>query len=203
MRYQISLFFIALLIVSPLNAQDPGKAAKLSGDQSPPLVLQSVLGAEVACVNDVAAGYPCSNVNLSSFLSIADISDALNSGSFETNDIWGWTDPETGVEYALLGMNNGTAFIDLSDAENPQPVGFLPTHTTSSVWRDIKVYNNYAFIVADAAGSHGVQIYDLTQLRSITTPQTVESTSHYDGIASAHNIAINEDSGFAYVGRFQ
>jgi len=68
------------------------------------------------------------------------------------------------------------------------------------MWRDVKVYRDHAFVVADNAGSHGVQVFDLTQLRDVAAPPvTFEATAHYDGINSAHNIVINEASGFAYV----
>ena len=61
------------------------------------------------------------------------------------------------------------------------------------------MYNNYAFIVADGAGAHGVQIFDLTQLRDVQNrPAEFEESAHYDGIFSAHNIVINEQTGFAY-----
>ncbi len=47
----------------------------------------------------------------------------LNSSSL--NDIWGWTDPQTGKEYALVGMSNGTSFVDISNPENPIFIGIL------------------------------------------------------------------------------
>lgn len=115
------------------------------------------------------------------------------------SDIWGWTDPQTHREYALFGRTNGTSFIDITDPRQPQYLGNLPTHTGNSLWRDIKVYQNYAYIVSDQNGPHGIQIFDLTTLRGVTTPQTFAETAHFAGIRTAHNIAINEDSGFAYV----
>ena len=113
------------------------------------------------------------------------------------NDIWGWTDPDTGKEYVLFGHSEGTAFIDISAPEEPVFLGMLPTHTVSSAWRDIKVYQDHAFIVSEAV-SHGMQIFDLSELRGVTAPQTFGETGHYAGFGQAHNIAINEDSGFAY-----
>ena len=93
------------------------------------------------------------------------------SGAISTNDIWGWEDPETGTEYALVGMNSGTSFVDISDPVSPQVIGFLPLHSTrTSTWRDIKVYSDHAFVVADNAGEHGMQVFDLTQLRSVQKP---------------------------------
>ena len=114
------------------------------------------------------------------------------------NDSWGWTDPQDGKEYALVGLNNGTAFIDISDPVNPIYLGKLPTHTNSSVWRDIKVYSDHAFIVSEAS-NHGMQVFDLTRLRNVANPpQTFTEDAHYDEFGRAHNIVINEESGYAY-----
>ena len=73
----------------------------------------------------------------------------------ETADIWGWTDPETGTEYALVARMDGTAFVNLEDPANPRYLGELPPTdgTVKNLWRDIKVYAAHAFIVADGAGA--------------------------------------------------
>jgi choice-of-anchor B domain-containing protein len=150
------------------------------------------------CIGGLAAStYPCNNVDLLSFLPLSEI------GGGNGNDLWGWTDPMTGKEYAIMGRSNGTAFIDISDLNNPVYLGDLPTNSFNSAWRDIKTYDGanfaYAFIVADNSGSHGLQIFDLTQLRSVASPPvTFSESAHYDLFGSAHNIVINEDSGFAY-----
>lgn len=144
------------------------------------------------CVNGLAAGYPCNNVDLISFMPLGSI------GGGGGNDIWGWTDPTTGNEYALMGRTSGTSFIDITDAENPIYLGNLPTQTVNSSWRDVKVYADHAFIVSEANG-HGMQIFDLTQLRDVTNPPvTFSNTAHYSGFGSSHNIVINEESGTAY-----
>ena len=116
------------------------------------------------------------------------------------NDLWGWTDPETGREYALAARRDGVSFVDVSDPLNPRYLGQLLRTEGSPVaaWRDIKVYRNHAYIVADGSGLHGIQIFDLTQLRNVTEPVTFQETAHYAGVASAHNIAINEETGFGY-----
>ena len=118
-------------------------------------------------------------------------------GGGSGNDIWGWTDTDSS-EYALMGMTNGLQFVRIDDPENPVLVGKLPTQTNAATWRDVKVYNNHAYIVADRAGAHGVQIFDLTRLRGVTDNPTYAADAVYNGIGSAHNIAINEDTGFAY-----
>jgi choice-of-anchor B domain-containing protein len=115
------------------------------------------------------------------------------------NDIWGWTDPQTGREYALVGRSDGTAFVDISDPMAPLYLGLLPTFTGDNAWRDIKVYADHAYVVSDNNGAHGMQIFDLTQLRSVSSPPvTFSETAHYSGFQEAHNIMINEASAFAY-----
>lgn len=43
-------------------------------------------------------------------------------------------------------------------------------------------------------------VFDLTQLSSLTSGFTFfGETAHYSGCGHSHNIAINEDSGFAYI----
>ncbi len=144
------------------------------------------------CVGGMAGIYPCDNVDLMALVPIGTFSAS------STNDIWGWTDPQDGDEYAILGLNNGTAFIDISDPENPVYLGKLPTHTSSTTWRDVKVYSDHAYIVSEAGG-HGMQIFDLTQLSSVVGPPvTFSNTAHYSDFGDAHNIVINEDSGYAY-----
>ena len=144
------------------------------------------------CSEGMAGIYPCSNVDLMSFLALADI------GGGSASDIWGWTDSSTGKEYAIMGRTNGTSFVDISDPVNPIYLGNLPPRSADSTWRDIKVYADHAFIVTEANNS-GMQVFDLTQLRMVASPPaTFSETAHYPGFSDAHNLAINEDSGFAY-----
>jgi choice-of-anchor B domain-containing protein len=147
-----------------------------------------------ACVNGMAEGFPCSNVDLAAHLSLSALGATAGQ---DGNDIWGWTDPATGREYALVGVGNGTSFVDVTVPDHPIALGLLPTHTGNSLWRDIKVYANHAFIVSEAVG-HGMQVFDLTRLRGVQPPATFTADAHYAGFGRAHNIVINEASGFAY-----
>lgn len=145
------------------------------------------------CVGGTAGSFPCAGISLRKRLSLQSMNGTAG------NDVWGWLDANSGKEYALMGMSNGTAFVDVSDPVNPLFLGNLPTATVNSSWRDIKVYENHAYVVADGAGAHGMQVFDLTRLRGLASPQTFTADSVYGGFTNAHNIAINEDSGFAYV----
>lgn len=151
------------------------------------------------CENGYAGIYPCDGFDLIGYLSLEALSIGTVTGSLSGNDSWGWTDPENGKEYALVGVSSHTAFVDMSDPDNLILVGVLPTATVNSSWRDIKVYQNHAFIVSEAS-NHGMQVFDLTRLRNVEiTPIEFEADVHFTEFGSAHNIVIDEDSGYAYV----
>ena len=144
------------------------------------------------CENGFAGIYPCKGYDLLSRIPLEYFE------SVEGNDSWGWTDSFDGKEYALMGLDDGTAFVDISDPEVPLYLGKLPSASVNSSWRDIKVYEDYAFIVSEAPG-HGLQVFDLSKLRSVKTQQTFDSDLNFNAFGNAHNIAINKESGFAYV----
>jgi choice-of-anchor B domain-containing protein len=160
--------------------------------------LPAITGGQVECRDGSADRFTCRDVDLVSFLPTS----AMGGGrGVQLNDIWGWTDSATAHEYALVGRVDGTAFVDVTDPANPVYLGDLPKTEGSpgSTWRDIKVYKDHACLVADGAASHGIQIFDLTQLRDVQGgPKTFAETAHYDRIHSAHNIVINEESGHAF-----
>ena len=114
------------------------------------------------------------------------------------NDLWGCADGQTGREYALMGLTNGTAFVDVTDPRDPVFLGRLPAHELDSVWRDIKVHSDHAYIVADGVKTHGIQVFDLTRLRGLSAPQTFAADVRYIDFQSAHNLAIDKETGFAY-----
>ncbi|WP_353848564.1 choice-of-anchor B family protein [Altibacter sp.] len=148
--------------------------------------------AQTPCIGGMAGAYPCNGYDLQSHIPLS----TMNTTG--ANDSWGWIDPNNNDEYALVGLEDGTAFIDISNPNAPVYLGKLPTQTSSSQWRDIKVYNNYAFIVSEASG-HGIQIFDLTRLRNVSNPPvTFTVDAHFNGFGSAHNIVINGDTGYAY-----
>ena len=165
--------------------------------RGPPAIVG--LDDDAPCTEGMSAGFECDNVDVIAFLPIKDLAGGRGA---MINDIWGWTDPETGHEIAIVGRSDGTSFVDVTDAHNPVMLGDLPKTpgSRSAAWRDMKVHADHVYIVADGAEQHGVQVFDLARLRDESGESvTFEPDFLYDGIASAHNIVINEDEGFAYV----
>jgi choice-of-anchor B domain-containing protein len=90
------------------------------------LAASNAHAAPVPCVGGMAGIYPCNNVDLMVQMPLS----AIGGGS--GNDVWGWTDSTTGKEYAIIGLSNGTSFVDISDPENPVFLGRLPAPPTGA-----------------------------------------------------------------------
>ena len=193
------LYFFAVLLVActPLDDDSAMDIPEVTVPEDPIPDPQGqpipVYTAEVTpCEGGFAGEYPCSNYNLVNRINL------FNLGTNFANDNWGWTDPESGKEYVLQGLNNGVAFIDISDPAAMRYIGKLPTASEESTWRDIKVHSNHAYVVSEAP-DHGLQVFDLTRLRNQTEFQTFSPDAVLNTFSSAHNIAINESTGYAYV----
>ena len=109
------------------------------------------------------------------------------------NDIWGYEAPD-GTEYALVGVRNGFSIVSLADPANPTEVAFIPGD--NSTWRDIKVWENFAYVTTDV-GDDGLLVVDMTNL-----PNSVEHffwTPDLLGtgpLETCHNIYLDE---FGYI----
>ncbi|MBX2828203.1 MAG: choice-of-anchor B family protein [Flavobacteriaceae bacterium] len=154
----------------------------------------SSLQAQTPCENGTAGIFPCEGYDLISQIPLSTMN------SVKANDSWGWTDPMDGKEYAIICLNEATAFIDISDPLNPLYLGQMPGESSQhTTWRDAKTYSNHVYVVSEDTG-HGMQVFDLTRLRNVASPPEIFTPDQvYSDFGSAHNIAINEDTGYAYV----
>ena len=166
----------------------------------------------IPCNNGKAGEYPCDNIGLYAHIPVTQLS-----GDY-LNDIWGWIDPETGNEYAIVGMNNGVDIVDVTIPHSPKILGKIPepgkatlkspeilAHDDgtglqkNSPWRDVKVHNNTLYIVSEQ-NDFGLQIFDLTQLRNTQKEKGFfQNYRRYTNFGNAHNIHINNDSEYLYV----
>jgi choice-of-anchor B domain-containing protein len=148
---------------------------------------------DLACDNGMAGPFECDGIDLLSFVPQSDFNGA------GVSDLWGWTDPDSGDEYVVVGKTNGVAFFRVTDPTAPEYLGELPNPAVrQEVWHDIKMYDNHAFIVSESE-PHGMTVFDLTRLRDVTEPREWDRDAVYPLNSAAHNIAINEDTGFAYI----
>ncbi len=127
------------------------------------------------------------NVVLLSWLPLNQFSPTLTSGAV----VEGYVSP-SGREYALFGHSGGSSYVEVTDPDNARIVATIAGPT--SLWRDIAVYQNTAYVVSEGGG--GVQIVDLSNIDlnivslvgSISTPNT----------SRTHTVHVNKESGFLY-----
>ena len=157
---------------------------------------------DIACVAGNAGGFPCSNVDLQDRLPLSSFNMPGLPNPTSAAMLWGYTDTQTGKEYALLGLDNSLAIVELGAAEGGHAtfVGRLPTSSGSAIWRDVRTFREHAFIGADSNGGHGMQVFDLRQLRNLgALPVVFNETAHYDAVRNIHTLWINEETGYAYL----
>ena len=120
--------------------------------------------------------------------------DVVSLHNSDASDIWGYVDGN-GNEYAIVGLNDGTSIVDVTDPANPFEVFFEPG--MNSIWRDIKTWGNYAYVTTEEP--QGLLIIDLSTLPGNSNL----TTTYYNGPgndqwASAHNLFIDEN-GICYI----
>jgi choice-of-anchor B domain-containing protein len=131
--------------------------------------------------------FPSNNIRLLSWLPCPE----LNSQASTANSCWAYVSPG-GREYAIIGLSNGTAFVDVTDPTNAQVVGFISG--PSSLWRDVRVFQNYCYAISE--GGDGIQVINLSQIDSgvVTFVRTVTT----GGDLATHTLAIDTASGYLF-----
>ena len=128
--------------------------------------------------------FPHDNVELLSWMTLTE------TGGSEGLDCWGYTSP-SGREYAILTTDNRTAWIEITDPRNPSFI--ISKSGPISGWRDVKVYNDHAYVVSE--DGPGVQIFDMSAIDS----GSVVKVNEIGGSSSpSHNVVIDTDSGYLY-----
>lgn len=131
------------------------------------------------CAWSLYAQPAAKNINLLGQLSFND----------QLADVMGYAAPN-GTEYAIVGHENGVAFVSLANPANPTLVQDLPGVNT--IWREIDVYQNYAYIVNE--GQDGLRIVNLSTLPgTLTYKDTIIS-----GMNTGHTLYIEGNRLYIY-----
>ena len=132
----------------------------------------------------VANPFPSQNVSLYNQI------DLSTFGASSGNDCWGYVSP-SGREYALVGLNNKVAFVEITDPTNVDWFASIPH--SSNLWGDIKVYQDVAYVVTERSGS-GIQVISMADIDShiVRLIRTINAPSRN------HNIAVDTVGGRLY-----
>jgi choice-of-anchor B domain-containing protein len=192
-----SLLALALTLVCAValgqastKHEEPGGAytGELAVDADALARLAALTG-PAPCVGGRAADmFACEAVDLESFVALADLRAGARSGS----NLWGFVDLDDHREYAVMGVNNGTAVVEVTDPAHPRVVGSVAGPV--SAWREVKVYqpwnanlgrhDAYAYVVSEAPTA-GLQILDLSNL-----PASVSLLGTFRGFDTAHTLFV-------------
>ena len=111
------------------------------------------------------------------------------------NDVWGWVDPENGVEYAIVGLRNGVSIVSLEDPTDAHEAAFVPG--PSSTWRDIKTWGNFAYVTNET--SNGLLVIDMSNLpENVSFIEWTPDLVGLGTLSTCHNLYIDE-FGYCYL----
>jgi choice-of-anchor B domain-containing protein len=104
----------------------------------------------------------------------------LSPSQIRNSDIWGWVDPNTSKEYAVVGEWTGTSIyiVDVSDPTNP----VIASTITNTNGFDVKTWGNYVYGVDGNGSGNDGDIFD------ISNPNAPVFAGNF---LSAHNIFID------------
>lgn len=129
--------------------------------------LQQTQAAPSDCVQGTAGQFPCRNLDFWSQIPLAQFSSRPVSAA----NVWGFVDRNDNREYAVVGLRNGTAIVEVTDPANPREVVTIAGN--ASPWREVKVYQvfdsaanrwrAYAYVTTEASNS-GLQTIDMSGL---------------------------------------
>ncbi|MGE0031682.1 MAG: choice-of-anchor B family protein [Steroidobacteraceae bacterium] len=189
-------------------APDLGSALLGAVDDSPAPALQATAFVPANCVQGTAGQFPCRNVDFQAQIPLAQFSSRPTSAA----NVWGFVDLNDNREYAVIGLSNGTAIVEVTDPANPREVATITGRSSS--WREVKVYQEFhvptnrfrafAYVTTEAAGG-GVQVINLGGLpNTVTLATTLTDTSsqHTDYVSNidyATNMALPGAQAFLWL----
>ena len=91
-------------------------------------------------------------------------------------------------EFAVIGLQNGAAIVDVTDPYNPFEIEIIDG--SSSTWRDLKYWNRHVYI--------GTEAEDGVKIVSVDNPDQPILVNTILDFETSHNIYIDSD-GFLYV----
>ena len=153
--------------------------------------VEAAEGGPIKCVNGKAGQFPCKDIDLMAHVQPT----GLNGGGI--SDVWGWVDPETKKEYAVVGGGGGVRFFDVSKPTAPVAVGRL-IGQAGLPWVEMEILNDHLYIVCDLQPC-GLQIFDLNRLRGPEAAAPVWRPDVVLPIGAFHSIASNPETNHIFL----
>ncbi len=135
------------------------------------------------------AQFEARNVDLLSNVTLAQFGPQHTSGAM----VWGYVSP-SGREYALMGLSNAMAVVEVTNPKSPVIVGQIPHANT--LWCDVRTFGTHAYVVNDSVGT-GLKVVDLSQVDSgsVSLLRTITANN----LRTAHTCTVNPASATLYL----
>ena len=137
----------------------------------------------------VAGTFTSSGIQLKSWLPL----NTLSAGAQNANSCWGHVAPD-GKEYAIIGLYDGTAFVDITNPAAATLKAFVAG--PASLWRDMRTHLGYCYAASE--GGSGIQVINITRLAEGLAPIVATVTTPTTTTTSTHTLAVDNASGFLY-----
>ncbi|MDM7916951.1 MAG: choice-of-anchor B family protein, partial [Candidatus Eisenbacteria bacterium] len=139
--------------------------------------------------------FSASNVALLSWVPIGE----FPGGSGRAAEVFGYVSP-SGREYALIGLERGFGFVDVTDPTAPVVLGVIPGRP--SIWREMDAGDGFAYCVHDLPSDDhetgdGLSIVDLRQIDAGTVSLARAVTDL--GLKTSHNVWYSAESRTAWL----
>ena len=139
-----------------------------------------------------AETFDANGILLKSWIPLNNFSGGPSSG----NDCWGYVSP-SGREYAIMGLSNGTSFVEVTNPASPVIVGHITGPT--SLWRCVKTFGQYCYAGSEAGT--GIQVMSLANIDGTNTSQPRVSFVRditTGGAGATHTLWVDTASGYLY-----
>jgi choice-of-anchor B domain-containing protein len=133
------------------------------------------------CKNGKAGGLTCKNIDL--------IARVTGTGGIA--DVWGWVDPETKDEYAIVGGASGPHFFNVTNPEKPVAMGsVVPLKPPAGLWLEMEILNDHLYWVCDLTPC-GLNVFDLSRLTGPEAASPVWRPDVHLPLGTFHSIDSN------------
>lgn len=147
----------------------------------------------IKCVNGMAGDFPCHKIDLLAHVPLT----AVEGGG--VSDVWGWVDPESGSEFAILGGAGGVRFFDVTKPTTPVYLGRMVGKADPALpWVEMEILNDHLYVVCDASPC-GLQIFDLKRLVGVEAAVPVWRPDVLLPLGTFHTIAANPQTNHIFL----
>lgn len=152
----------------------------------PTRALVSVAVTGLAGASTLLAQYPSQNITLRGHVTLSQFGSGSGAGCR------GYVSP-SGREYAVMGLNNKVAIVEITNPAAPVIVGSV-SHQTG-LWSEVELYGHYVYASNETGG--GIDIINLANVDSGQVTLVQRMTT--GGVSTTHTVTIDPVSGFLYL----